>query len=282
MNSMDGRATIETLLIDVVACRAIVEDYAKRLDDACREHYDSGKTLFPDLTRAEEEEVSQQCFDLLQRLEPTMPDAIGRWKAIDYPSGKEAMVVKMRDMWVRRRNLFRSCEYTLRAKMEMGRPSTRLVIGSKRMTKNESRVLIIHGHDERNLLALKDLLQTKMHLPEPVIMRQQVVPGASLPEKFEKLAASVDFAVALLTPDDLGRALTDRELKSRPRQNTLVEIGWFWGRLGRDRILLLVKEELELPSDLQGVEYHRFASKVEDVSEKVRDFFEAHRHLEGS
>jgi predicted nucleotide-binding protein len=150
------------------------------------------------------------------------------------------------------------------------------------MAMNEQdRVLIIHGHDERNVLALKDLLQTKLKLPEPVIMAQQMVPGASLPEKFERLAASVGFAVALLTPDDLGRASADADLRARPRQNTLVEIGWFWGRLGRDRVLLLVKEELDLPSDLQGVEYYRFRAKVEDVSEKVRDFFEAHRALAG-
>ena len=142
---------------------------------------------------------------------------------------------------------------------------------------DSNRVLIIHGHDDRNLFGLKDLLQNKLQLPEPVIMKQQMVPGASLPEKFEQLAASVGFAVALLTPDDRGRALADAELQPRPRQNTLVEIGWFWGRLGRDRILVLVQGKLELPSDLQGVEVYRFQSKVEEVSEKVRDFFEAHR-----
>jgi predicted nucleotide-binding protein len=76
----------------------------------------------------------------------------------------------------------------------------------------------------------------------------------------------VGFAVALLTPDDIGRASADADLRPRPRQNTLVEIGWFWGRLGRDRVLLLVKEELELPSDLQEVEFYRFRSRVEEVS----------------
>ena len=112
-------------------------------------------------------------------------------------------------------------------------------------------------------------------------MAQQMVPGASLPEKFERLAASVGFAVASLTPHDfLGVPSADENLRPRPRQNTLVEIGWFWGRLGRDRVLLLVKEELELLSDLQGVEYYRFRSRVEEVSEKVRDFFEAHRSVE--
>jgi hypothetical protein len=140
-----------------------------------------------------------------------------------------------------------------------------------------NRILIIHGHDERNLLVLKDLLLSKLQLPEPIIMAQQMIPGAALPEKFERLASRVEFAIALLTPDDLGGSLAVGTMKPRPRQNTLVEIGWFWGRLGRDRVLLLVKEELELPSDLQGVEFFSFREKVEEVSEKVRDFLLSHR-----
>jgi predicted nucleotide-binding protein len=141
------------------------------------------------------------------------------------------------------------------------------------------RTIIVHGHDERNLLALKDLLVSKLKMSEPLIMSQQMIPGASLPEKFEQLASEVDFALALLTPDDVGRSAMSPDLQPRPRQNTLVEIGWFWGRLGRGRILLLVKKELELPSDLQGVEYHRFEAKVEEVTEKIRDFYAADHRL---
>jgi predicted nucleotide-binding protein len=275
--------THASLLAEVVACRHIVEDYTKRLDDACVEYYQTGTRDFPNLSRAEEEDTYQQCELVLTRLAPIMPEAMSRWKSIKYPSDQyHEMIERMRDSWIRRRNLFRVLENTLRTNLELDRLAEPRVTGRKAMIQpNGNRALIIHGHDERNMLALKDLLHSKLQLPEPVIMAQQMVPGASLPEKFERLAASMGFAVALLTPDDVGRASAGVELKPRPRQSTLVEIAWFWGRLGRDRVLLLVKEELELPSDLQGVEYHRFRSGVEEVSEKVRDFFEAHRSVEG-
>jgi predicted nucleotide-binding protein len=271
----------EMFVADVVACRILVDDYAKRLDEAFAEYHETKKTEFPNLSRAELEDIVQHCEAVLKRLVSIMPDAMTRWRAIKYPGDQyDSMVERMRDEWVRRRNLFRTIESALRTKLELERSSGPPSSGRKAMTQSSNSVLIIHGHDERNMLVLKDLLHSKLRLPEPVIMAQQMVPGASLPEKFERLAASVKFAIALLTPDDLGRAASEKELRPRPRQNTLVEIGWFWGRLGRDRILLLVKEDLELPSDLQGVEYYRFRSKVEDVSEKIREFFEAHRREE--
>jgi predicted nucleotide-binding protein len=55
----------------------------------------------------------------------------------------------------------------------------------------------------------------------------------------------------------------------------LIKIGWLWGRLGRDHILLLVKDEIELPSDLQVLEHYRFAKEAAEVSGKIRDFFDA-------
>lgn len=141
---------------------------------------------------------------------------------------------------------------------------------------NGGTTLIIHGHDETNKLRLKNFLTSKLHLPEPIIMAEQTTPGATLPEKFEKLATKVEFAIALMTPDDEGKAKTEAELKDRCRQNVVVEIGWFWGKLGREHILILVKDRVEMPSDLQGLEYFKFNSNVEEVSEKIRDFYKAH------
>ena len=50
------------------------------------------------------------------------------------------------------------------------------------------------------------------------------------------------------------RAYSAAELKFSPRarENVWVEVGWFWGRLGRERVFLWLKDEIKLPSDLQG------------------------------
>lgn len=65
--------------------------------------------------------------------------------------------------------------------------------------------------------------------------------------------SDVGFAIALLTPDDVGRALS--EVLERPRacQNVILELGYFIGKLGRERVCALKVAELEIPSDYVGV-----------------------------
>jgi predicted nucleotide-binding protein len=138
------------------------------------------------------------------------------------------------------------------------------------------KTLIIHGHADQNRLELSDFIQNKLGLSKPVVMGETDTFGLTLPEKFERLASQVEFAIALVTPDDLGKTASETDLKSRARQNVLIEIGWFWGRLGRGRVLLLVKGRVEIPSDLQGLEYYSFADKPTECSEKIRAFFKTH------
>ena len=78
--------------------------------------------------------------------------------------------------------------------------------------------------------------------------------------------------MAILTPDDIAVTARTNLQSSRARQNVIVEVGWFWGRFGRGRCLLLVRGDVELPSDLSGVEVHRFTTSPAECSEVVRDF----------
>jgi len=121
------------------------------------------------------------------------------------------------------------------------------------------RLLIVHGRDLESRDALSKLL-TQLGLPQPVVMAAEQTLGRSLPEKFEEVAAGVDAAIALVTPDDLGglRDMSESQLQGRARQNVWVEVGWFWGALGRSRVLLLGKEGVELPSDLSGLLVEQF------------------------
>jgi predicted nucleotide-binding protein len=58
----------------------------------------------------------------------------------------------------------------------------------------------------------------------------------------------------LLTPDDVGGTGSDA-LRPRARQNVVLELGYFLGHLGRQRVCALHKGLLELPSDVNGVVY---------------------------
>ena len=61
----------------------------------------------------------------------------------------------------------------------------------------------------------------------------------------------------LFTPDDLGYpAKNPEEVKPRAQQNIVLELGYFMGKLGRNRVALLqVGDDIEIPSDYSGVLY---------------------------
>ena len=63
------------------------------------------------------------------------------------------------------------------------------------------------------------------------------------------------FAVVLLTGDDRGgRAEQQYEVQQpRARQNVIFELGFFIGKLGRNRVCALYERGVEIPSDYQGV-----------------------------
>ncbi len=46
--------------------------------------------------------------------------------------------------------------------------------------------------------------------------------------------------------------------KPRARQNVVLELGYFIGRLGRERVCALKRGEVEIPSDFGGVVYAPF------------------------
>jgi predicted nucleotide-binding protein len=122
-----------------------------------------------------------------------------------------------------------------------------------RISYNETelrKVFIVHGHDDglKNEVAL---FLTRLSLI-PIILHEQTGKGRTLIEKLEA-HASVPYAVVLLTPDDLG----GKELNSlnpRARQNVVLELGYFYGRLTREYVCCLNKG-VEIPSDSLGIEY---------------------------
>ncbi|HEY3566735.1 MAG TPA: nucleotide-binding protein [Thermoanaerobaculia bacterium] len=114
-----------------------------------------------------------------------------------------------------------------------------------------NKVFIVHGHDTSATESTARFLE-KLDL-EPIILHEQANGGQTIIEKFEA-HANVGFAVVLLTPDDIGAstAIPDK-LLPRARQNVILELGYFTGKLGRRRVCGLFRPEVEIPSDFHGV-----------------------------
>lgn len=115
-------------------------------------------------------------------------------------------------------------------------------------------IFIVHGHDERTKLDVARTIE-KLGL-NPIILSEQPNQGQTIIEKFE-LHSNVGFAVILLTADDLGKVKNEEEDKYRARQNVILEMGYFIGKLGRNKVFPLYENGVELPSDLHGVLYNQ-------------------------
>lgn len=77
--------------------------------------------------------------------------------------------------------------------------------------------------------------------------------GNSYLESLINSLETFDFAILILTPDDL---VTSRDISAQgPRDNVMFELGLFMGRLGRSRTFILYdsKREMKIPSDLSGI-----------------------------
>lgn len=114
------------------------------------------------------------------------------------------------------------------------------------------KVFIVHGHDNamRNNVSkfVKGLGYT------PIILHQQSNGGKTIIEKVEA-NSDVCFAIILMSPDDEGRSVRETKEKKRARQNVVFEFGYFVGKLGRKKVCVLIKDDVEKPSDIDGLVY---------------------------
>jgi predicted nucleotide-binding protein len=126
--------------------------------------------------------------------------------------------------------------------------------GSQSVQAFGKRVFIVHGHNEAQLQTCARFIE-KLGLPL-TILREQSNQGRTIIEKFID-HADVGFAVVLLTADDRGGSveIPYKQQQKRARQNVMFELGFFIGKLGRNRVCALYEDGVEIPSDYKGVAF---------------------------
>lgn len=146
---------------------------------------------------------------------------------------------------------------------------------------NSNEVFIVHGHDWAAKSEVARFIE-KLGLVV-TILDEKPGGGRTIIEKFERYANNAGFAIVVLTPDDVGAPKGKKgELKPRARQNVIFEIGYFFKGLGRGRVCAMSKEEVEFPSDLNGVSYVPFDSKDGWKLKLVREMKEAGLSIDSS
>lgn len=125
---------------------------------------------------------------------------------------------------------------------------------TKSINNTSKNVFIVHGHNEEMKLAVARTIE-KLKLT-PIILHEQPNKGKTIIEKFTD-NSDVSFAIVLLSSDDIAYKKKDKPetAQYRARQNVIFELGYFIGKLGRERVIALheIERDFEIPSDYSGV-----------------------------
>lgn len=124
------------------------------------------------------------------------------------------------------------------------------------------RVFLVYGNKPSELSMIKYVLKTnKIEFTD----LSEEVSGTTILQKFEMYASESRFAIVLLTPADhvLRKDITGKdEDVYYPRQNVVLEWGYFLGKLGKDNIAVLLQEQghhlnkdFIVPSDMLGTDH---------------------------
>lgn len=176
-----------------------------------------------------------------------------RWTYNFYETvSRNDMISELQIAKTRSIQLLASALELLRARQEEFTETQSVTTHSAKPPKTLSkRIFIVHGQDDGTKEAVARFVTSIGY--EPVILHEQPSKGRTIIQKFRDEASDVGFAIVLMTPDD---ETTSGE--KRARQNVILELGFFLGALGPDRVAAIVKGDLEKPSDFDGVVYIQF------------------------
>lgn len=139
--------------------------------------------------------------------------------------------------------------------------------------KMKSNIFIVYGHDTTSRDQL-ELLLSKININEYFILGKTSGKGLTIIEALENHLGKNGMAtvgIVLLTPDDMGysKKTGQETIKDRARQNVILEMGMLLSKLGREHTIILVKGNLERPSDLDGIIYLQYESHIKEVFGKL-------------
>lgn len=133
-----------------------------------------------------------------------------------------------------------------------------------------TKIFVVHGHDSHALEQL-ELVLRRLNL-DPYILQNNDGGSKTIIEALEQqIYHEAAFGIVLMTPDDFGysKAKGEEGRQPRARQNVVLEMGMVFASLGRDRMVILKKGALEIPSDIDGVLRLEFNDHVKEIAVKL-------------
>lgn len=148
----------------------------------------------------------------------------------------------------------------------------------QKVEEKHSNIFVVYGHDLHSRDQL-ELLLSKININDPFILGKTSGKGLTIIEALEQHLSrdgEANVGIVLLTPDDMGYSVKDGEgsIRGRARQNVILEMGMLLSKLGREHTIILVKGNIERPSDLDGIIYLQYDNHIKEVFGKLCDRLE--------
>jgi predicted nucleotide-binding protein len=163
------------------------------------------------------------------------------------------------EAWTSGKNRLIALCKTMIEDLQLSEPAKPASATPKHTRHHSNRIFVVHGHDEEMKLAVARFLE-KLDLT-PIILHEQPDKGRTVIEKFLDYS-DVGFAIVLLSPDDMGypKEKNPNAATPRARQNVILELGFFLGKLARQQVLALHKQvpDFDMPTDYAGVLFKPF------------------------
>lgn len=134
-----------------------------------------------------------------------------------------------------------------------------------------TKVFIVYGHDKEAKDELIDMVQGWGLTPLTIDKRPSN--GRTIIEQLEHYIPEANYAIVLVTPDDLGcKDDGKKDYKHRARQNVILELGMLLMKLDRSRVTVLIKEckDFEKPSDIDGVLYKEYKTSIFEKESSIK------------
>lgn len=136
--------------------------------------------------------------------------------------------------------------------------------------KNVKQVFVVYGHDKLMKLEVEAFLKDDLNL-DVIALDEKPNQNMTIIEKFEHYSKDAGFAVILMSPDDTLEV--DGQIYKQARQNVVLEMGYFMAKLGRANVAVLLKGDVEKPSDISGILHLPFSGNWK---------YELHRELKAA
>lgn len=124
--------------------------------------------------------------------------------------------------------------------------------------KDDLVVYIGHGRDN-DWKIIKEELQDK-HKIMVETYETGARAGHTIRDVLEDMSSKSQFAILVCTAEDI-----QKDDKVRARQNVIHEAGLFQGKLGFNKAIIVMKKNVEMPSNLDGIQQIRYNDNIKET-----------------